>query len=67
MGYLDLPNGLRLHDGDWTDKEEMEFYDRQRHVIYLSRQGVRSLHSPLSEEAEAPEQSQEAPHPDPRP
>ena len=37
MGYVTLPNGLRLHDGDWAPEEEFEFYDRQRSVVRYSR------------------------------
>lgn len=58
MGYITLPNGLRLHDGDWTPEEEFEFYDRQRSVVRYSRP-----QSPSGEGAD-PEQSQEEPRPD---
>ena len=37
--YIELPNGLRLRDArfKWTAQEELEFYERNRHVVKYTK------------------------------
>lgn len=32
MGWIEMPGGGRLHDGNWTEEEEMDIYERTSHV-----------------------------------